>query len=31
MAGTKVNRPGRSLSLSLTPPLGDTTVIELMR
>ena len=29
MAGTKVNQPGRSLSL--TPPLGDTTVIELMR
>ncbi|MFM7732708.1 MAG: MBL fold metallo-hydrolase [Cyanobium sp.] len=29
MAGTKVNRPGRSLSL--TPPLGDSTVIELMR
>jgi L-ascorbate metabolism protein UlaG (beta-lactamase superfamily) len=29
MAGTKVNRPGRSLSL--TPPLGDGIVIELMR
>lgn len=29
MAGTKVNRPGRTLSL--TPPLGDSTVIELMR
>lgn len=29
MAGTRINRPGRSLSL--TPPLGDSTVIELMR
>jgi L-ascorbate metabolism protein UlaG (beta-lactamase superfamily) len=29
MAGARVNRPGRSLSL--TPPLGDSTVIELMR
>lgn len=29
LAGTKVNRPGRSLSL--VPPLGDSTVIELMR
>jgi L-ascorbate metabolism protein UlaG (beta-lactamase superfamily) len=29
MAGTKVNRPGTSLSL--VPPLGDSTVIELMR
>jgi L-ascorbate metabolism protein UlaG (beta-lactamase superfamily) len=29
MAGTKVNRPGRTLSL--TPPLGNSTVIELMR
>jgi L-ascorbate metabolism protein UlaG (beta-lactamase superfamily) len=29
MAGTKVNRPGSTLHL--TPPLGDSTVIELMR
>ena len=29
MAGTKVNRPGRTLSL--IPPLGEATVIELMR
>ena len=29
MAGTKVNRPGRTFSL--TPPLGDTMVIELVR
>jgi L-ascorbate metabolism protein UlaG (beta-lactamase superfamily) len=29
MAGTTVNRPGRSLSL--TPPLGENTAIELLR
>ena len=29
MAGTKVNKPGRSLSL--TPPLGEGTVIDLLR
>jgi L-ascorbate metabolism protein UlaG (beta-lactamase superfamily) len=29
MAGTTVNRPGRSLSLS--PPLGESTAIELLR